>query len=356
MNVTADESSTLSRRFYGILIASGLLIALQAFLLTDIIVKAVQEEGRIEDLLLNFLFLALTFVARPALRLIGEQYTNPEDKWFLRKVSLRTLPISKISGGRAPTHIGEATPGSEESSISNDEEGLKSLGRIKELRWTDCEVLFPEDRSVTFRWGIATTGKLTIVTGPPSSGKSTLFNALMRSAELHEGRIFVESSKGTFRLDELDLDYWLEQISWIPETPHFISGTIESNLKFIKPRANRERLTEILRSVQLDPESLPHGLQTSTDIQDQALTEQQRHKLAIARAILKDSSIFLVDSPKGADPVVELEIYQILKALSREGKLVILITEEPESLSLADRRITFDAERLTPTRLLEAVQ
>jgi ABC-type transport system involved in cytochrome bd biosynthesis fused ATPase/permease subunit len=355
VKVTADENSNLSRRFYGILIASGLLISLQAFLLADIIIKASQEEARIEDLLLNFLFLALTLVARPALRFIGEQYTNPPERWFFRKVSRRSLFIPKISGGRAPAHLGEPASDSEESLIPDDE-GLKSLGRIKELRWTDCEVLFPEDRSVTFRWGIATTGKLTIVTGPSSSGKSTLFNSLMRNTELHEGRIFVETSKGTFRLDELDLDYWLDQISWIPATPHFISGTIESNLKFIKPRANRERLTEILRSVQLDPESLPDGLQTSTDIQDQALTDQQRRKLAVARAILKDSPIFLVDSPKDSDPVVELEIYQILKAQSREGKLVILITEEPESLSLADRRITFEAERLTPTRILEAAQ
>jgi ATP-binding cassette subfamily C protein CydD len=248
-----------------------------------------------------------------------------------------------------------------DASTENDapaaEDDLPSLGRIKELRWTDCEVLYNDDHPVTFRWGIATTGKMTVITGPSGSGKTSLIASLMRIVELSEGRIFVETSKGTFRIEEFPLDYWLDQISWIPELPYFISGTIESNLKLIKPRANRERLAEVLRAANLDPDQLPNGLQSSIGSKDGEVSAQHLRQLALARAILKDSPIIIADAPKGSlESEVEFEINKTLKELSREGKLVILVTSESESLTLADRRITLQADRYEPVRILEAAQ
>lgn len=240
---------------------------------------------------------------------------------------------------------------------ASEDEELRSLGRFKEIRWTDGEVIYNEDRSVTFRWGIASAGKLTVINGPSGSGKTTLINALIRVHPLNEGRIFIETSKGTFRLDQLDTEYWLNQISWIPQDPHFASGTIEENLKLIKPRANRQRLAEVLEAANLKVDDLPDGLQTRIDDRQSGLSVGQLRRLALARAILKDAPVVICDEPTASlDPENELFIQRTLKDLSREGKLVIAVTHDPELVAMADRKIALDGARIEPVRVLEAAQ
>jgi ABC-type transport system involved in cytochrome bd biosynthesis fused ATPase/permease subunit len=249
------------------------------------------------------------------------------------------------------------TTSHETDAIPDDDELLKSLGRIKEIRWTDCEIIFNDEKSVTFGWGIAAAGRLTAIVGPTGSGKSTLLRALMRDIPLHEGRFFVDSSKGTYRLEEIDLEYWLDQISWVPSAPYFMPGTIESNLKQIKPRANRERLAEVLKTVHLDVDALPEGLQTPIKVKEGGLTNVQYRQIALARTILKDSVIIVIDaSSQDLDPNYQLEEAALLKGLARDGKIIILITNDAESLKLADRKFTFEIDRRPPVRILEAAQ
>ncbi len=281
----------------------------------------------------------------------------PEVYWPIRNVAAQFH--ASADGVEASKKIFEVldTRFEVEESAESDGEELKSLGRFKEIRWTDGEVLYSEDRSVTFRWGIASAGKLTVINGPSGSGKTTLINALIRVHPLNEGRIFLETNKGTFRLDQIDSEYWLNQISWIPQDPHFASGTIEENLKLIKPRANRQRLMEVLEASNLKLDELPHGLQTRIDDRQAGLSLGQLRRLALARAILKDAPIVICDEPTASlDPENELFIQRTLKEMSREGKLVIAITHDPELVAMADRKITLDGTRIEPVRVLEAAQ
>lgn len=284
----------------------------------------------------------------------------PEVYWPIRNVAAQFH--ASADGVEASKKIFEVLDARFESNQTSTEtdsetEPLKSLGRFKEIRWTDGEVIFNEDRSVTFRWGIASAGKLTVISGPSGSGKTTLINALIRVHPLHEGRVFIETSKGTFRLEDVDLEYWLDQISWIPQDPHFASGTIESNLKLIRPRANRERLAEVLKAANLELDELPNGLQTVIDDRQAGLSFGQLRRLALARAILKDSPIIICDEPTASlDPANELFIQRTLKDLSRNGKLVIAVSHDPELIAMADRKIHLQATRIEPTRVLEAVQ
>lgn len=281
----------------------------------------------------------------------------PEVYWPIRNVAAQFhASADGVEASKKIFEVLDTKFESDEELVEGDEK-LKSMGRIKEIRWTDGEVSYTEDRSVTFRWGIASAGKMTAISGPSGSGKTTLINSLIRVHPLNEGRIFVESSKGTYRVEEYDLEYWLSQISWIPQDPHFASGTIESNLKLIKPRANRERLTEVLKAANLELEELPKGLQTVIDDRQAGLSFGQLRRLALARAILKDSPIIICDEPTASlDPVNELFIQRTLKDLARDGKLVIVVTHDPELLAMADRKIILDAAPIKPIRMLEAVQ
>lgn len=276
----------------------------------------------------------------------------PEVYWPIRNVAAQFH--ASADGVEASKRIFEVLDTRVEGEVDSDGERLSALGRFKEIRWTDGEVIYSEDRSVTFRWGIATAGKMTAINGPSGSGKTTLINALIGVHPLHEGRIFLETTKGTFRLDEIDDEYWLDQISWIPQDPHFASGTIEDNLKLIKPRATRQKMTEVLTAANLKLDELPAGLQTKIDDRQSGLSLGQLRRLALARAILKDAPVVICDEPTASlDPVNEVFIQHTLKDMSKDGKLVIVVSHDPELLAISDRKITLEATRIEPARILE---
>lgn len=303
-----------------------------------------------------FLFMTTIFTAVSALTLYKDAAGTT--RALLVAILLWEYAITIRDLGRRPQLESNIQPTSHKAdAVPDDDELLKSLGRIKEIRWTDCEIVFNDEDSVTFGWGIASAGKLTAIIGPTGSGKSTLLKALMQDIPVHEGRFFIDSSKGTYRLEELDVEYWLDQISWIPSSPYFLPGTIESNLRQIKPRTNRERLEEVLKTAHLEVDALPEGLQTPMKVKESGLTKVQYRQIALARAILKDSVIIVVDSPaEDLDAQYQLEEAALLKSLAREGKIIILITNDAESLKLADRKFTFEIDHRPPVRILEAAQ
>ncbi|MGA1738745.1 MAG: ATP-binding cassette domain-containing protein [Candidatus Nanopelagicaceae bacterium] len=303
-------------------------------------------------------FLFVTYIFTAAINLTIFDDAAGTTRALLVAILLWEFAVSIRDLGSRPRVESNIQPTSHEAyAVPEDDELLKSLGRIKEIRWTDCEIVFNDEDSVTFGWGIASAGRLTAIVGPTGSGKSSLLKALMRDIPVHEGRFFIDSSKGTYRLEELDFDYWLDQISWVPSTPYFLPGTIESNLKLIKPRANRERLAEVLKAANLDVNVLPEGLQTPMKVKEGGLTHVQYRQIALARAILKDSVIIVVDAPAGdLDPHYQLQEAALLKNLAREGKIIILITNDAESLKLADRKFTFEVDHRPPVRILEAAQ
>jgi ABC-type transport system involved in cytochrome bd biosynthesis fused ATPase/permease subunit len=245
-----------------------------------------------------------------------------------------------------------STQVSEDPASEEVPEATGSLGRIKEIRWTDCEVVLNEDLVVTFPWGIAASGKLTVLTGPGKKAKIALVETIIGIRHPHQGRIFLETSKGTFRIEEFDHSQLRGLISWYPRQPHFIAGTIEENLRLIKPRANREKLKEILARVGLTEEALPEGLKTL--VNPEKMGEAQLRRLTLARVLLKDAPIVLVeDESMPEDQEFQTLLNETLKNLAREGEMVICVSDNQELIKLADRVLTIDSEFFTPTFTLE---
>ncbi len=243
----------------------------------------------------------------------------------------------------------------EDRDSGEDSQGSASLGRIKEMRWTDCEIVIDEDHVVTFPWGIASAGKLTLVQGLGHNAKTALVETVIGIRSPNQGRLFLETSKGTFRFDELDHSQLRGLIGWLPKDPNFIAGTIEENFRLIKPRANREKFKEILTKVGLAEESLPDGVKTRIDHRN--LTKTQLRRLALARILLKESPIVLAEDDSSIeDGDLRTLLNETLKTLAREGELVIAISDDQELKGLADRVLTIDSESFTPTFVLESAQ
>jgi ABC-type transport system involved in cytochrome bd biosynthesis fused ATPase/permease subunit len=236
-----------------------------------------------------------------------------------------------------------------------DSQGSTSLGRIKEMRWTDCEIVIDEDHVVTFPWGIASAGKLTLVQGLGHNAKTALVETIIGIRSPNQGRLFLETSKGTFRFDALDHSQLRGSIGWLPKDPNFIAGTIEENFRLIKPRANREKFKEILTKVGLAEESLPDGVKTRVD--QGSLTKAQLRRLALARILLKEAPVVLAEDDSSIeDGDLRTLINETLKTLAREGEMVIAVSDDQELKSLADRVLTIDSESFTPTFVLESAQ
>lgn len=243
----------------------------------------------------------------------------------------------------------------EDRDSGEDSQGSASLGRIKEMRWTDCQIVIDEDHVVTFPWGIASAGKLTLVQGLGHNAKTALVETVIGIRSPNQGRLFLETSKGTFRFDELDHSQLRGLIGWLPKDPNFIAGTIEENFRLIKPRANREKFKEILTKVGLAEESLPDGVKTRIDHGN--LTKTQLRRLALARILLKESPIVLAEDDSSIeDGDLRTLLNETLKTLAREGELVIAISDDQELKGLADRVLTIDSESFTPTFVLESAQ
>jgi thiol reductant ABC exporter CydD subunit len=137
-------------------------------------------------------------------------------------------------------------------------------------------------------------GERVLVQGPSGAGKTTLLAALLGLVEPRLGRIMVAGVD----LREIDLDVWRQGIAWLPQAPRLFSGTILDNLRLGAPDASRDACMETLLAVGGDfVEQLPQGLDSRVGDRGAVLSGGQRQRIALARTLLRDAPIVILDEP-----------------------------------------------------------
>ncbi|OHX12504.1 ABC transporter ATP-binding protein [Chromobacterium sphagni] len=162
------------------------------------------------------------------------------------------------------------------------------------------------------------------VVGPTGSGKSTLLKLLMRQYPLQQGAI---------RWNGGDVaDYTLAtlrgSISWVPQEAFLFSASVAENIALARPEAGQEDIERVARlaAVHDDILRLPLGYATPVGEKGVALSGGQRQRLAIARALLADAPLLLLDDALSAvDTQTESQILQHLRA-ARQGRGVIIVS------------------------------
>lgn len=166
--------------------------------------------------------------------------------------------------------------------------------------------------------------------GVSGSGKSTLAKLLVNFYRPSEGTI----QYGQLNIEDINYQYLRNRITYIPQDSFFFSGTILENLSFgLESIPPLEKITEVCEKVQLTEFISKQPLQLETHIEEGGvnLSGGQRQRLAIARALLKDAEILILDeATSGLDLILEHEILKNLLQLT--DKTLILITH---SLSIA---------------------
>ncbi|WP_017237187.1 ABC transporter ATP-binding protein [Streptomyces sp. SS] len=188
-------------------------------------------------------------------------------------------------------------------------------------------------------------GETVAVVGASGSGKSTVSLLLPRFYDVTHGAVLV----GGHDVRELTLDSLRAAIGLVPEDSFLFSDTVRANIVYGAPDATQEQIETAARAAQADRfiAELPDGYDTKVGEHGLTLSGGQRQRLALARAILADPRLLLLDDATSAvDAKVEHEIHEALKSVMA-GRTTLLIAHRRSTLGLADRIAVLDGGRLS---------
>ena len=181
----------------------------------------------------------------------------------------------------------------------------------------------------------APVGSVNALIGPTGSGKSTLVTLLLRLFDPDRGRIEIDGVD----LRSVTLDSLRANVSIALQENLLFGTTIRENIRFAVPDATDEEVREAARVACADGfiEALPDGYDTLLGERGTKLSTGQRQRLSIARALLKDAPILILDEPTAAlDAATELEVLRRLAEWGR-GRVIFLVTHRLSTIRRADR-------------------
>ncbi|KMS78250.1 ABC transporter [Streptomyces leeuwenhoekii] len=197
-------------------------------------------------------------------------------------------------------------------------------------------------------------GETLAVVGASGSGKSTVSLLLPRFYDVTRGAVLV----GGHDVRELTLDSLRAAIGLVPEDSFLFSDTVRNNIAYGRPGATDEQIRAAARAAQADRfiTELPDGYDTTVGEHGLTLSGGQRQRIALARAILTDPRLLVLDDATSAvDARVEHEIHEALKEVMR-GRTTLLIAHRRSTLNLADRIAVLDDGRLADLGTHEELQ
>ena len=178
-------------------------------------------------------------------------------------------------------------------------------------------------------------GSVTAIVGPTGTGKSTLMSLLLRLADPDQGCIKVDESD----LREFTVASIRRQIALATQENILFSASVLDNIRFARPGATREEVVAAARVACADSfiEALSEGYETSLGERATKLSTGQRQRIVIARAVVKDAPILILDEPTAAlDAVTEQQVLGRLKNWG-ERRCIFLITHRLSTIREADQ-------------------
>lgn len=196
-------------------------------------------------------------------------------------------------------------------------------------------------RDVSFR---AEKGSMTAIVGPSGAGKSTLLHLLARFFDPQSGSITIAGRD----IRDVATDQLYRQLGIVFQDVQLFDGTILDNLRIGRPDASDEEVAAACRAAYCDAflDRLPNGLLTRVGENGQLLSGGERQRLSIARALLKDAPILLLDEATASvDPEAQYEIQQALSHLAR-NRTVVVVAHRLHTIRHADQILVLDQGQL----------
>ena len=212
-----------------------------------------------------------------------------------------------------------------------------------------------EFRDVQFRYGTRPIlrgvsihiqpGEMIGLVGPSGAGKTTLINLVCRFHDVSEGAILIDGTD----VRQFALEDYRRNIGIVLQEPFLFYGTIADNISYGRPEATHEEIISAARAARAHEFILrqPDGYDSFVGERGMSLSGGERHRISIARALLIDPRILILDEATSAvDTETEREIQLALENLTR-GRTTIAIAHRLSTLRRADRLVVLEQGRIT---------
>ena len=187
-------------------------------------------------------------------------------------------------------------------------------------------------------------GKRVALVGRSGAGKSTVANVLLRFCDLTGGTVeLCGQNLASYAGDDVR-----RLIGGCPQDPHLFDDTVAANLRLARPSASDDELLEAAERARLLTwiRALPDGLDTRVGARGTAISGGERQRIAVARAVLADPSVLVLDEPTASlDPATAGALMADVLAVT-EGRATLLITHELSALNRADEVVVLDGGRV----------
>jgi len=193
------------------------------------------------------------------------------------------------------------------------------------------------------------------IVGPTGAGKSSIVRLLLRQYAAQSG----ETSWGGHALADYTLEALHAAIAWVPQEPFLFSASLADNIALVKPEATRAEIEEVARLASIHDDILrfPQGYDTPVGERGVTLSGGQRQRIAIARALLADAPLLLLDDALSAvDTQTETDILSHLRG-QRSQRTVMIVSHRLSAVMDADQILVLKhgrvVERGTHAELVE---
>ncbi len=220
---------------------------------------------------------------------------------------------------RGPRQEDDGRPsavGGQRSAVAPPTHGHIEFRQVR-FSYTDREVVLP-DFSLDIR-----AGETVALVGHTGAGKSSIGKLIMRFYEYQDGEILLDGRD----IRRLDLGQYRRQIGLVPQEPFLFAGSVAENIRYGRPEATDEEVLAAARAISGGEwlASLPGGLATNVGERGGSLSMGQRQLVALARVVMKDPAIFILDEATASvDPFTESQIQEGLQEIMRDRTSLVI--------------------------------
>jgi len=210
-----------------------------------------------------------------------------------------------------------------------------STGGAEEVQFNKVSFTYLDRSQVALKSATFTLrkGEMTALVGKSGSGKSSVFQLLLRFIEPQAGQILVDGKL----LSSVALPDWRDQVAWVPQKPYLFQDTMAANICLAKPDATAEEVHRAAALAGLDDfiQSLPQGYATLIGERGVRLSGGQSQQVALARAFLKNAPVLLLDEPAShLDLDLEERLEKAVHSLCH-GRMVLVVAHRLPTVEAA---------------------
>jgi ABC-type multidrug transport system fused ATPase/permease subunit len=274
---------------------------------------------------------------------LGETISPGEWFVFLEALNFFWFPLTGIASFWSQFQLGLSAServfaliDAEPRVVQTDNRPVSHLAGQIEFKQIDFSYTDQQTVLSDFNLKIA-AGETVALVGHTGAGKSSLGKLVARFYEFQGGQLLIDGQD----IRTFDLADYRHQLGIVPQTPFLFSGTVASNIRYGQPEADDEAVAAVARQIGGGDwlEALPNGLATEIGEGGRGLSMGQRQLVALARVLLQEPSIIILDEATASvDPLAEVQIQEGLDMVLRE-RTAIVIAHRLSTIQDADRII-----------------